>query len=288
MKTLRIYNYEILNFDSDPMVFSPIGFTKITEPKMAKALQHLAETQSTLLPQDELEQILLSENLNPASGIDFLRSISIIGEHAEPPYFENAIIYTDWDISNELKSYLKRKSHDKTQIRKLPLSKTPKAKTPTLFILAYLKLCPDLLRKTYTAILDSNPDCGISVGFISGKYFHLTEVYIPSIGNPCAFCTLDRIAHYEQLRPSHHHWYKIWAFCRSKKIALPKTAIDELQNALILGTVTSFSNKLIHPQKSKLTQDQTLLSRTLNLENGTFTEDNSIHWPLCQCLGLKP
>ena len=288
MKTLRIYNYEILNFDAQPTVFSSTGFTRITDPKIAQALEHITERQSKHIQQHELEQILESESLQPESALRFLKSISIIGEATRLPHFKNVIACIDWEISDTLKNHIERNPENKIQIIKTSELNTNIHTTPTLFFLAYLKLKPEELRKTYSELSKNNPDCGISVGFVSNNFFHITETYIPSLGNPCAFCTLDRIAHYENLRASQHHWSKIWSFCQSNNIDLPTTPINDLQRTLILGTITTFANKFTDFQKSRFTQDQALLSRTLNLTDGTFTEDSSIHWPLCQCIGEAP
>lgn len=285
MKTLRIYNYEILNFDPQPIVFSTAGFTRITDPKLAKALKHLTERQLKHIPQHELEQIFESETLQPESAISFLKSILIIGEPTQLPHFKSVTACIDWEIPDTLKEHIENRTENKLKITRPSELNTDTHPNPTLFVLAYSKLKPEELRTIYSKLSKNNPDSGISVGFISNHFFHLTEAYIPSIGNPCAFCTLDRITHYERLRASQHHWSKIWSFCQSNKIDLPKTPIDELQSALILGTIVSFTNKLTHFQKSKLTQDQVLLSRTLNLSDGSFSEDSSIHWSLCQCIG---
>lgn len=287
MKTLRIYNYEILNFDTEPLIFSTNGFTQITNPKIVRALQRIEETHSKYIKHHDLEKILRDEDLHPNRAIDFLKSLLIIGEPTEPPHFQNIIIYHDLEISGELKNHLEKILHGRLQIKKISLCEPSHTNSPTLFVFICAKIRPDSLRATYTQILDLNPDCGASIGFISGNYFHLTEAHIPSIGNPCAFCTLDRIAHYETLRTSQHHWSKIWTFCRDNSIDLPKVSIDELQKSLIFGTTLSFTSKLAQPPKSKTTQDQVLLSRTINLETGKTSEDASIHWPLCQCLGPK-
>lgn len=285
MKTLRIYNYEILNFDAQPTVFSSAGFTRITDPKLEKALQHMTEIESKYIPQHELEQLLEGEALQPERAISFLKSILIIGEQTQLPHFKNAIACIDWEIPETLKEHIEKRPDNKIKITRTSELDTNTHPEPTLFILAYSKLKPEELRTIYTQLSKNNPDCGISVGFVSNHFFHLTEVYIPSIGNPCAFCTLDRISHYESLRASQHHWSKIWSFCQKNNIDLPKTTLDELQSALTLGTIVSFTNKFTHFQKSRFTQDQFLLSRTLNFSDGSFTEDSSTHWPLCQCIG---
>ncbi|WP_060515807.1 McbB family protein [Pseudomonas sp. NBRC 111132] len=287
MKTLRIYNYEILNFDTEPMVFSSKGFTKITEPKIIEALQLIEKNQSKYIHPHALDHILKKAKLQPASAIKFLKSLSIIGELTDPPSFQRTIIYHDLEIPGETTKYLEKKYNNKLEIRNIADYIHPNNDEPTLFVFACAKLSPHLLKSTYKKLLATNPNYGATVGFISGVHFHLTEIHIPSIGNPCAFCTLDRIAHYESLRTSQHHWSKIWSFCRSNNLDLPKIEIDELQKSLILGTIISFTNKLTQAPKSKTTQDQVLLSRTINLETGITTEDASVHWPLCQCIGFE-
>ncbi|WP_414707225.1 McbB family protein [Pseudomonas sp. UBA4617] len=215
----------------------------------------------------------------------FLESILIIGEATKLPYFQEVTICIDWKIPNTLKDYIESTPNSRIQITNIYDLRTSTPTNPTLYVFAYSKLKPEELRTTYSELSKNNSDCGISVGFVSHPFFHLTEPYIPSIGNPCAFCTLDRLAHYENLRASQHHWSRIWSFCQSNKIELPRTPLDELQSTLILGNIVSFTNKFTSFQKTKITQDQFLLSRTLNLSDGSFTEDSSIHWPLCQCIG---
>ncbi|MBC3488458.1 McbB family protein [Pseudomonas sp. SWRI50] len=288
MNTLRIYNYEILNFDTEPMVFSATGFTKITEPNITNALKRIEKIRSKYIHYDALQQLLRDENLHPDTAIQFLKSLLIISEKAETPHIKNTIIYHDLNISDNLRLHLEKTNERNIQLKDLPTNDLPHSDSPTLYVLACLKLCPQSLRNTYTELLKQNPECAISVGFVSGNHFHLTEPHIPAIGNPCAYCTLDRIAHYESKRTSQHYWSKILTFCCANNLDLPRTETDEFQNTLILGAIISFANKLTQAPKSKITQDQTLLSRTLNLDNGTYTEDCSIHWPLCQCLGDKP
>ncbi|WP_081669726.1 McbB family protein [Pseudomonas taiwanensis] len=285
MSTLRVYNYEILNFEREPMVFSSTGFTKITEPKIIRALQQIENTQSKYIEHNDLEHIFKTENLDPRSALNFLKSLSIIGENAETPHFQETIIYHDLEIPPTLKKYYEEKYNNTIKIEKIEHFETPPPHTPRLFVFACLKLRPESIRTIYTGLMKGNPDHGASIGFISNNHFHLTEVHVPSIGNPCAFCTLDRVAYYETKRISQHPWSKVWAFCCQNRYDLPKASIDDLQTSLILGTIISFTNKLTHAPKFRQTQDQTLLSRTIDLETGAVTEEVSVHWPFCQCLG---
>ncbi|WP_409488634.1 McbB family protein [Pseudomonas promysalinigenes] len=285
MNTLRIYNYEILNFEMEPMVFSSTGFTKITEPKIIKALQELDNIQSKYIEYSDLEKILRKETLEPKSALDFLKSLLILSEEADPPHFQEVMIYHDLDIPPSLQKYYEKKHNNRIKLRKIGSFEKPNNNTPTLFIFVCLKLQPDSIRSIYTNLMKEHPNHGASIGFISSNHFHLTEVYVPSIGNPCAFCTFDRIAHYETKRASQHPWSKVWTFCCKNNFALPKSTIDDLQTTLIIGAIISFTNKLTQAPKFKYTQDLILLSRTVDLETGIITEEASTHWPFCECLG---
>ncbi|MCU0126568.1 McbB family protein [Pseudomonas vlassakiae] len=285
MNALRIFNYEILNFDQEPMVFSSTGFTKITEPKIIRALQTMGATHAKYINLHELEQIFETESLEPKSALNFLESLSILGKKVEPPHFQKVIIYHDLDISTPLKDFYEKKHNSTITFKKIEQFEVLNHSIPTLFIFACLKLRPDAIRSHYTRIMKENPEHGASIGFISNHHFHLTEVHVPSIGNPCAFCTLDRVTYYESKRASQHPWSKVWAFCCRNNYDLPKTDVDDLQTSLILGTIISFTNKLTLAPKFKYTQDQVLLSKTIDLDTGATTEEISTHWPFCQCLG---
>lgn len=285
MKAFRIYNYEILNFNNDPVVYTSAGLTRVTSEPMRSAMRRLKESALEYIEHDELEAMLVVEGLDPASAISFLRSILVVGDIVQVPHFSDVIIYTDLPLPDSYKELLREKYRGKLTISsELPREMLP-TPSPTLSIFACLNLDPGTVRSAYNAFIRNNPENGASIGFVSGSDFHLTEVHIPAIGNPCAFCTLDRIAYYERIRGSQHHWSKLWSFCKAMNVKLPSPITDELQCLMILGVIISFANKLTSAPRTLSTQDQVLLSRTLDLTNGSFTEDSSIHWPFCECLG---
>lgn len=284
MNVLRIYNYEIMNFESDPLVFSSAGFTKITEPGIVSALMKIEQTQSKYIKRQDLERILKAENLDPLSAVDFLKSLLILEEGVKQPYFEHVIIYHDMEVPSPLIDFYAQKNISTVRVREIGHFELPDIHTPTLFVFACLKIQPDAIRRAYKSVAKNNPGHGVTLGFIINRHFHLTEIHVPVLGNPCAFCTLDRIAYYESKRLSQHAWSKAWAFCSKNRIDLPKATIDDFQLALILGGIDSFTSKLTKAPRFKHTQDQTLLSRTIDLETGAMMEDTSIHWPFCECL----
>lgn len=142
MNTLRIYNYEILNFDTEPMVFSATGFTKITEPNITNALKRIEKIRSKYIHYDALQQLLRDENLHPDTAIQFLKSLLIISEKAETPHIKNTIIYHDLNISDNLKLHLEKTNERNIQFKDLPTNDLPHSDSPTLYVLACLKLWP--------------------------------------------------------------------------------------------------------------------------------------------------
>ncbi|MFJ4445662.1 McbB family protein [Pseudomonas sp. NPDC089422] len=287
MKTLRVYNYEILNFEQEPVIFTSTGFTKLVDPKMTSTLVRLGSMNTQHLSEGDLESLLRSEDLQPEPATEFLKSLSVLGDEVSLPYLKRVVIFTDMVISESLKKFLEEQRRQRLQILPLPNDLPAIASSPTLFVFACMKLRPNSIKKMYTTVLQQNPGSAASIGFVSGNYFHLTEAHLPEIGNPCAFCTFDRISHYERLRSSHHYWSRIWAFCSAQNLDLPLTPINEYQRTLIFGAIVEFADKLTQAPKLRSTQDRILLSRTVNLQNGFLTEDSSIHWPLCECIGAE-
>lgn len=289
MKTLKVHNYEILNFDNEPLIYTKNGITRITDQSLANALHEIIKHKDTEIPLDNLISILERESIQTESAMTFLESISVLGEIQKKPHFQKVNIYCDWPNSNEISKHIKNISKGKMEI--FPLTdnallseKKDSPRKPTLFLFALSKLNPKELREQYYKITKAHPSCGISIGFLSGNHFHITEPYIPNIKNPCSFCTIDRIIYYETHRTSQHPWSRLLAFCDSTGISLPRRNIDELQKALILGALIKLGTRFTTLQQNKSTQDKALRSLTINLENGTLSEDPSVHWPLCKCM----
>ncbi|MDZ3993785.1 McbB family protein [Pseudomonas sp. Teo4] len=284
MKALRVCNYEVLNFETDHLVYSASGITKIKNNSLTNALKQLIKLKKTEVAYKKIQDILHSQGLCSESTVKFLREISVLGDPPSSTYFEKAVIYCDWEIPLSEAKALKQRSNYKLEIKPLTIPTHIKSATPILFILASLSFDLQKVREIYDQLADNYPSSGISVGFVSGAHFHLTEPYIPTLKNPCAFCTIDRVIHYESLRSSHHHWSRLLGFCNTNRLPMPKAEIDELQHALIIGAISRSIKKLTTHQPIKMTQDKTLHSTTINLDTGNITEDVSVHWPLCRCL----
>lgn len=286
MKMIRVHNYEILNFENHPLIYSNSGITKITNKGMANALEAMEKHKGTDIPIKTIKNILIKENIQAEHAIGFLKSISILGNTQAKPYFQRVRIFCEWPISPQTITHIEKSSQGTIEIAPVGfIEHIPEATAPpTLFIAALSQLNPRRLRDKYNEFLKLYPSCGISIGFISGNHYHITEPHITTIKNPCAFCTIDRIIHYENLRKSQHPWSRLLAYCDATDIPLPAREVDELQKALILGAIIKLGTRFTNNQKIKYTQDMVLRALTINLDNGYITEDPSVHWPLCKCL----
>lgn len=284
---IRINNYEILNFDTDILLYSEKGITKINSSDLELALIAIKETHLPETTTEQLQKTFREHNLEPNETLELLKKVLAINPIKENPYFQQARIYHDWEITSELTDYITRNSNTTISLMKLDYDTPIKPAQKTFFVLSSLTFNPSKLRELYFKICRENTDCAICIGFISGNCFHLTEPFVPEIGNPCAFCVIDRIISYETQRPGFSLWTKMLNFCQTNKISLPQHTIDPLQLTLILSAIVKSISTFTSFQPRKTTQDSTLQAITLNLDNGIITKQHTSHWLMCECLRLN-
>lgn len=284
MKKIKICNYEILNFEQDPLVYTSVGVTKITNEGIFNALKEIVKKKGQAVTRASLTRIFKQESVAVDSAISFLKDINVLGEEEAVPALKKAVIYCDWPIGAELVELIRGEGRNKIELRKLDDVSLERSAEPVFFIIATLKLDVSKLQAVYFELCSLNPLSAISLGFSNGSHFHLTEPYIPSLGNPCAFCTINRVIYYEGMMPSQHQWSKLLAFCCDKGIPLPAIDSDGFKKLLIMMLLARSSKKMIFPRTAKTTQDETLQALTIDLESGRVTDVPSVHWPICHCL----
>lgn len=284
MRKIKVCNYEILNFEVDPLVYTSTGITRITSAGIFSVLKEILKEKNQEIPYARLKKIFRAENIVAEDAMSFLEKINILGEVSATPYLKKAVIYCDWVISSALIDVIERAGLNQIEVRKLEDVSLQQSDEPALLILATLKLDVQKMQSIYFDLRNKNPFSAISLGFSNGSHFHLTEPHIPRVGNPCAFCTINRVIHYEKMMPSQHQWSKLLEFCSSNDVALPKIESDEFKDTLIMMLLVKVSKKMIFSCDAKTTQDETLQSITIDLENGRTTNVASAHWPICRCL----
>lgn len=143
---------------------------------------------------------------------------------------------------------------------------------------------PSALRPFYFELTRRNKKSLISVGHYTPGGYLLSQPYLPDSGNPCFFCSHDRITHYENLNPSQKNWTKIVNFCTSLNIHVPLPKPSLLEKNLALGMIARRIKYFTEHQKSKRFQDNIFSATHLNFENGETQETVTPHWHMCECM----
>jgi McbB family protein len=143
------------------------------------------------------------------------------------------------------------------------------------------------LKELYFNLADSAPCSAISVAYLSGNIFRIGQPYIASIGNPCHFCLIDRQLNYEKCNKTQNSWSALLNYCIERNIALPSQNLNLLQRSLAIGAIAQKIK--LHAEHGRETrhQDNALSSMTIDLNNGSITEELCPHWHSCNCLRSK-
>jgi len=287
MNQIKLCNYEILYFDNTPAVFSSKGVTKINSTSLLTVLEQYLPFKNTHVSLQEFTQTLKSQHLNTEQSLSFLSSIGITTKAAPEPYLQHAVIASDWLLPASLKTAFIEETATKLEFVPLEEVRHHQALKSTLYVIICNQIKISDLKEIYFDLCTKNTNHAVSLGFSSPTHFHLTEPFLPEIGNPCAFCTLERMAHYQSFRPSNNPWTKLVSFCSQKGIATPTVPTDLLSKTLILGMVVRSIKPFLDSYCTRTTQDVCLQATTLELNTGFIKRSASIHWPLCDCLGGK-
>lgn len=102
---LNIQSYEILNFQTDNLVVSRKGVSKISSPSLLAALTKLKSYKN--ISKAEFLEILSEHGLNPEAAYGFLEKALSIKEDPGEIYFEKTIVAHDWDKTTDLEALLR-------------------------------------------------------------------------------------------------------------------------------------------------------------------------------------
>lgn len=283
---LSMSNYDILNLTHDALVVSDRGISKISSPPLLNALSRL-KNYSTIT-RSELDEILTENGLNPETAYTFLESaISIRPAYA--PHFEKVFIIHDWKGAIDLEKLLREEIKTPLEFHKLPF--TPSAETIEPNKKYYILIIPDYynyhqLHNLHFSLASQLPESAISVCHHSCNSYHISQPYIPAIGNPCHFCNIGRMIHYENQHTSTQSWSKLLTFCGERRIPIPNKRLSLLQEALVLGALIKKIGIISHPGDNLCYQDNILQTTLIDFNNNHIDEYTPPHWHLCDCLRI--
>lgn len=285
---IKINNYEILNFAPDTLLYTKSGITRLNSPNITSLLSDLENLKTQILPKENLENLIKKHNLEPQEAFSFLMNTNTLQNIKNKPHYSHATLYLDWKLNTEIKAAISETKSNKINIEE-KIEGTPiPVNESKLFIITTLDLHPIKLRKFYFEICNKNPESAFILGYYIEDKYHLSQPFIPVTGNPCAFCSIDKIRNMEKLRPGISQWAKVLDFCFDRTLTIPRPTPTILQRTLILGLIQKKINLYTSLQDPMFTQDMTTLGTTLNLESGEITDEAFPHWSMCQCLRMKP
>ena len=283
---LNIQSYEILNFHSDNLVVSRKGVSKISSPSLLAALTKLKSYKN--ISKAEFLEILSEHGLNPEAAYGFLEKALSIKEDPGEIYFEKTIVAHDWDKTTDLEALLRSEIDTPLEISDISGSlKDIVLSKKCYIVIACMNYDYDFIKKIYFDLVSAAPDSAISVCYRSGNSFCISQPYLPKVGNPCHFCSIDRLINYEEYHSGRNTWSRLLHFCKNKHIAVPADSLNILQRSLVVGAIVKKIKLLTNPGSEYRYQDNILQDSYVDF-NGNFVRDVSAsHWYMCDCLRVQ-
>lgn len=283
---LNIQNYEILNFQSESLVVSKKGVSKISSPSILAALTKLKGR--TNISKAEFHEILSAHGLNPDSAHEFLERALSIEEDVGQIYFERTIVAHDWSEPSDLEAMLRSEINTPLDVCEISRSLKDLVLDKKFYIvIVCVNYDYDFIKKIYFDVIGAAPDSAISMCYRAGKKFCISQPYLPKVGNPCHFCSVDRLLNYEDYRGSTNTWSKLLHFCKSKHIPVPAHSLNILQRSLVAGAIIKKIKLLTSSEGELRYQDNVLQDSYIDFDDGCVREVSSAHWSMCDCLRVQ-
>ncbi|NMZ23068.1 McbB family protein [Pseudomonas proteolytica] len=282
---ITIPSYEILNLESEDLIVSELGISRIHSKPLLSALRKLSSR--LVMAEDEINEVFSEHGLMPSCAFDFLEAAVGLRRDVGEIYFKKTIFVSDWNGRVELEKLLR--SELSTCIELLGFSDdllSLVAGKQYFIVLLCESYDYHAIKKIYFELAISAPESAISVCHRMGDVFCIGQPYMRSIGNPCHFCSVDKVINSERISPARNSWAKIMEICRVNHIEVPSKALTLYQEIVTLGAIIRKVRFYTELGNSKLYQDNILQASYLNLINGVVTEDVCVHWYMCDCLSV--
>lgn len=277
-----IPNYEILNFETESLLISELGISKIHSQSLLKALRELKL--SKLMTKAEVDEVLAENGLNQSDAFAFLERVIPL-KSTEDIYFEKTIVVHDWAGRVDVESLFRSEVFNCLEFKSFSSELVKLVRNFRCFIVllcyAYDYEC---VKKLYFDLARASPKSAISVCWQMGSVFCIGQPYIAEIGNPCHFCSVDRLIHNQSVKTAKNNWASILAFCKSKHIGVPAKVLSLYEEMIVIGAVIKKVKIFTEHIDMHKYQDDILHSSYLQLMDGRVSEESNSHWYMCDCL----
>lgn len=283
---LKIQNYNILNFNNQNIIISEKGVARVNSPTLLEVITKLNNRPN--ITDDKLYDLFHEHNLDKGDAYLSLETMLGLRKENEDAYFKRTLIIHDWENHNQLESLIKSELPDTVVTYPIPnLDLSIEKGEKTFVVLLCKNYDYQKIKKYYFSFTSNHPDSAISVAYINGDHFIISQPYVPTLGSPCHFCTIDRLIENEAHQPSKNTWSGLLNFCRSKKTSVPAPRLSMYQQTLIIGALIQKIKLIAGNGDSYRYQDNVLQETRISLSNGELSEFSIAHWCMCDCLRIK-
>lgn len=275
-------DYEILNFDTESLIVSDFGISKIHSEGLLKVLRQLQLSNG--VTRAEIDGMLSDNGLNISDAFGFLERVipfKTIGEM----YFEKIIVVHEWEGKADFELIFRRELSDELEFKGFSSDLVDLVAGVRCFIVLVCQSYDyDSLKKVYFDLAEASPQSAISVSWSMGDFFCIGQPYIAEAGSPCHFCTVDRLVNNHAFMPGGNSWGKVLAFCKGKHISVPSKVMSLYQELVVIGSIIRKIKFFTEVGSAKKYQDNVLHLTYLQLSDGRIFEEPNSHWYMCDCL----
>lgn len=281
---LSIYNYELLNFNGTNAIVSEKGVARVDSPAMLKILNELKSHES--VTKDNLNLMFSEHNLDPQNAYNFLTTTLRIDEEQDRHHLNSTLIAHDWGEKSNLENILSCEIENLSVCDLDSIATYPNHEKERYIVILCSHYNYTNIKSLYFTLANRWPTSAISVCYGTADLFHISQPYIPKMGTPCHFCTIDKLISNEKHSSSTNAWSKLLTFCKNKSLNLPSPQLTLLQKSLLLGAIARTARLISGTTMTRKYQDNILQATTINLANGTVSQSSATHWHLCDCLSI--
>jgi McbB family protein len=280
--------FDIINLPNESLIISTDGASKTDSKKLLIVLQELKKQQSQKISKALFDKVVSAQKLPLKETYSFLNFAIGLKNQPSEIYFKKVLIAHDWSNREEFEAIIDQEVKFVHEIVNDIDSLIDRARGNALLIkIICMQYNYSKLKDLYFCLADSSPSSAISIAYLSGDVFRISQPYIPSIGNPCHFCLVERQLNYEKFNESRNSWSALLNFCVDRNITIPAPNLSLLQRNLALGALTKKIKLHTEHNQGFRYQDNSLSSMTVDLNSGLITEELSPHWHSCTCLRSK-
>jgi McbB family protein len=280
---ITIPNYQILNFETESLVISEMGVSKVHSQSLLKALKTIQLSSS--ITKDELHAVLSENGLNADSAFGFLEKI-IPFKVVEELYFEKIIVVHSWENHEDYEKLFKQELSGSIEFKAFS---DDIVKAIVGFRCFIVLLCHaydyENLKKLHFDLARTSPRSAISVCWPMGGFFCIGQPYIAEVGNPCHFCTVDRLINNESVVPAKNNWGRVLDFCKAKHVSVPFNSLSLFQELIVIGGIIRNIKYFTESGALRKYHDEVVSTSYLQLSDGKIFQESSSHWYMCDCLG---